>query len=611
MIFITQNQAVYEIKFKYDLDVIEKIKNVPGRCWVPDRKIWTIPKDKLGFLIKAFEGTRYENMLQITSDEMLNENAALDKTTYIPDIDTSDVKFHVKEGAKPYKHQLDFMKYAIDRQNKGNMSGFLVCDDQGLAKTCESMNLALYNKEKYGYKHCLIICCINSSKYNWKQDIIDHTKGEHIPYILGDRYKRNGNIREGSSEEKLYDLQTLTCYKKDEPLPYFIILNIEAIRFKQKLKSSKKGKKFETHYSIADRIVELINNGKINMVIIDEVHKNMSPQSKQGQEILHIKDKTGNKALWLPMSGTPITNKPTDVYTPLKLVNGHNYKSFYSWCNLFCVTGDYGMNDIIGYKNIPTLKDMISYHIIRRLKDDVLDLPPKIRYDEYINNTPYQDKLYSIVLANLRGMLSSIALSPNPLAQLMRLRQVNGSPEILDPELKVDKTYISHNAKMQRLIELVDEIIDRGEKVIIFSNWVEPLRTIYKILSEKYKICSFTGTMSSQDRQKHKEVFMNNSEYKILLGTIGAAGTTHTFTASNNIIFYDEPWTPSDKQQAEDRIYRIGTTKSVNIYTLISRNTVDEKVHDILYRKSTMSDLLIDNKLDLYKRPDLLDWILG
>lgn len=611
MIFIAQNQAVYEIKFKYDLDVIEKIKNVPGRCWVPDRKIWTIPRDKLGFLIKGFEGTRYENMLQITSDEHINENAKLDTTTYIPNIDIKDVKFHVKEGAKPYKHQLDFMKYAIDRQNKGNTSGFMVCDDQGLAKTCESMNLALYNKEKYKYKHCLVICCINSSKYNWKQDIIDHTKGEHIPYILGDRYKRNGNIREGSSEEKLYDLETLTCYKKDEPLPYFIILNIEAIRFKQKLKSSKKGKKFETHYSIADRIIELINDGEINMVIIDEVHKNMGPQSKQGQEILHIKDKTGNKALWLPMSGTPITNKPTDVYTPLKLVNGHNYKSFYSWCNLFCVTGDYGMNDIIGYKNIPTLKDMISYHIIRRLKDDVLDLPPKIRYDEYINNTPYQDKLYSIILANLRGMLSTIALSPNPLAQLMRLRQVNGSPEILDPELKVDKTYISHNAKMQRLIELVDEIIDRGEKVIIFSNWVEPLRTIYRILSEKYKICSFTGTMTTQDRQKHKEVFMNNPEYKILLGTIGAAGTTHTFTASNNIIFYDEPWTPSDKQQAEDRIYRIGTTKSVNIYTLISRNTVDERVHDILYRKSTMSDLLIDNKLDLYKRPDLLDWILG
>jgi putative helicase len=611
MIFITQNQAVYEIKFKYDLEVIEKIKNVPGRCWVPDRKIWTIPRDKLGFLIKGFEGTRYENMLQITSDEHINENAKLDTTTYIPNIDIKDVKFHVKEGATPYKHQLDFMKYAIDRQNKGNTSGFMVCDDQGLAKTCESMNLALYNKEKYKYKHCLVICCINSSKYNWKQDIIDHTRGEYIPYILGDRIKRNGNIREGSSEEKLYDLETLTCYKKDELLPYFIILNIEAIRFKQKLKSSKKGKKFDTHYSIADRIIELINNGEINMVIIDEVHKNMSPQSKQGEQILNIKAKTGNKALWLPMSGTPITNKPTDVYTPLKLVNGHNYKSFYSWCKFFCVTGDYGAMDIIGYKNIPTLKDMISYHMIRRLKDDVLDLPPKIRYDEYINNTPYQDKLYSIVLANLRGMLSSIALSPNPLAQLMRLRQVNGSPEILDPELKIDKTYIQHNAKMQRLIELVDEIVDRGEKLIIFSNWVEPLRTIYRILSEKYKICSFTGTMTSQDRQKHKEVFMNNPEYKILLGTIGAAGTTHTFTASNNIIFYDEPWTPSDKQQAEDRIYRIGTTKSVNIYTLISRNTVDERVHDILYRKSTMSDLLVDNKLDLYKRPDLLDWILG
>ena len=611
MIFITQNQAVYEIKFKYDIEIINRIKNIPGRCWVPDKKIWTIPKDKLGFLVKAFEGTKYENMLQIKSDEHINENEKLDKTTFIPNIDISDVNFYVKEGAKPYKHQLDFMKYAIDRQNKGNMSGFMVCDDQGLAKTCESMNLALYNKEKYGYKHCLVICCINSSKYNWKQDIKDHTRGKHIPYILGDRYKRNGDIREGSSEEKLKDLIDLKMYKKDEDLPYFIILNIEPLRYKQKLKSTKKGKKFETHYSITERIIELINKGYINMIIIDEVHKNMSPQSKQGEQILRIQKETQNKVMWLPMTGTPITNKPTDVYTPLKLINGHNYKSYYSWCNFFCVSGDYGALDIIGYKNIPTLKDMLSYHMIRRLKEDVLDLPPKIRYDEYVNNTPYQDKLYMNVLSNLRNELSTIALSPNPLAKLMRLRQVNGSPEVIDKELKLDNTYLSKNAKLKRLIELVDEIIDRGEKVVVFSNWVEPLRTIYRVLSQKYKVCSFTGTMTTQDREKHKQVFMKNDEYKILLATIGAGGTTHTFTASNNIIFYDEPWTPSDKLQAEDRIYRIGTTKTVNIYTLLTCNTVDERVHNILYRKSTMSDYLIDNKLDVYKNPELLDWIVG
>lgn len=611
MIFITQNQAVYEIKFKYDIEIINRIKQVPGRCWVPDRKIWTIPNDKLGFLVKSFEGTTYENMLQIKSNEHINENGKLDKTTFIPNIDISNVKFHVKEGAKPYKHQLDFMKYAIDRQNKGNMSGFMVCDDQGLAKTCESMNLALYNKDKYKFKHCLVICCINSSKYNWKQDILDHTRGEYNPYILGDRIKRNGDIREGSSEEKLNDLTDLKIYKKDEDLPYFIILNIEALRYKQKLKSTKKGKKFETHYSITDRIIELINNGYINMIIIDEVHKNMSPQSIQGKQILTIKHKTGNKAMWIPMTGTPITNKPTDVFTPLKIINGHNYSSYYAWCNMFCVHGDFGFGDIIGYKNIPTLKDMLSYHMIRRLKDDVLDLPPKIRYDEYIDNTPYQSKLYTDVQLNIRNSLSTIALSPNPLAQLMRLRQVNGSPEVIDKELKLDNTYLSKNAKLKRLIELVDEIIERNEKVVVFSNWVEPLRTIYSVLSQKYKVCSFTGTMTTQDREKHKQVFMKNDEYKILLATIGAGGTTHTFTASNNIIFYDEPWTPSDKLQAEDRIYRIGTTKSVNIYTLLTHNTVDERVHNILYRKGTMSDYLIDNKLDLYKNTDLLDWIVG
>ena len=250
--------------------------------------------------------------------------------------------------------------------------------------------------------------------------------------------------------------------------------------------------------------------------------------------------------------------------------------------------------------------------MIRRLKSDVLDLPPKIYYDEYVDNTEYQDRLYTETAVGLAGERESILKSLNPLAKFLRLRQVNGNPELVDDRLDIkDSHYLQKNAKLQRLLELLEEIHERGEKVIIFSNWVESLRTLYTFVSKKYKTCCFTGTMKESERQKHKEVFINNPSYTVMMGTFGALGTTHTLTVARNVIMYDEPWNPSDKVQAEDRAYRIGTNQSVNIYTLITRNTVDDKVHDILYTKSGISSFMVDNKLDIMNNPDLFNLLLS
>ena len=175
MINVIQNGEIYEITFPYDVNVIALIKNVPGRRWNPTGKMWTVPKDRLGFFINEFKGTQYESSINIQSDEDINRNESLSTTTEIPDIDISKIPFHVKEGSHPYKHQLDFMKWAIDRQNHGNLHGFICADEMGLGKSVESANLAIYNKKQYNYKHCLVICCVNSSKYHWQDDIQVHT----------------------------------------------------------------------------------------------------------------------------------------------------------------------------------------------------------------------------------------------------------------------------------------------------------------------------------------------------------------------------------------------------------------------------------------------------
>ncbi len=605
MITVNQNNEVYEVSFSYDPFVVDLVKNVPGRRWVASAKMWTIPKDKLGFLLAQFKGTVYENAVKIISDEQINENATLDTTVKIPNIDISQVPYYVKEGAEPFRHQLDFMKYGIFRQLKGNMNGFVVGDDPGLAKTSESMNLAIYNQKQYNFQHCLVICCVNCSKYNWVEDIKLHTRGKYVPYILGSRWRRNkSGYRVAEGKEKYDDLMSLKQYglKDGDPLPYFIVMNVEAIRYKI-------GKK----YAIADRLIELINQKYISMIIIDEVHKNLSPSSIQGKQLMRIKKSITESLMWLPMSGTPITKRPTDLFMPLRLIDAHRYNSFYMWSKEYCIYGGYGGHEIVGYKNVPRLKSQLQNNMIRRLKADVLkDLPSKIHYTEYVDNTPYQERLYENLVSGLLNEQEVIVKSLNPLSKFLRLRQVNGNPELIDTSCDITSSdYLRKNAKLQRLLELLEEIHERHEKVVIFSNWVESLRTLYKFVSKKYKTCCFTGTMKESDRQKHKEVFINNPNYTVMIGTFGALGTTHTLTVARNVIMYDEPWNPSDKSQAEDRCYRIGTKSSVNIYTLITRNTVDDRVHDILYTKSGISEFIVDDKLDIVNNPQLFNLLLS
>ena len=605
MIKIVQNNEVYEVSFQYDINIVELIKNVPGKCWHPESKIWTIAADKLGFFLNQLKGTRYENDVQIISQEHIDENASLDATTKIPDVDISKVKLYCKEGCSLYSHQLDFMKWALHRQFvQKNMKGFILADSPGLGKTLETTNLALYNKRNFKFKHCLIVCCVNSAKYNWYDDILTHTQGKATPYILGSRLKRDGSVRQKdiASKDKLQDLITMHMYSdENQPeLPYFLITNIESFRYRE-------GK----YMPFTQRIIELINAGCIHMIALDEIHKNTSPSSTQGKQLLKIKEKTKDKCMWIPITGTPIVKRPTDVYLPLKLVGGHTYSNYYSWCKQYCIYGGYGDKDIMGYKNIPQLKYMLQGNMIRRLKEDVLDLPPIIFNDVYVDNTSYQSKLYAKIAKEIEESRNSILDSMNPMLALLRLRQINGSPELVDDKLTINDSYVSKNAKLKELLRLLEEIHDRGEKVVIFSNWVEPLRTLYKFISKKYHTCVYTGTMADAKREEQKRKFIEDSKSTILIGTIGAAGVSHTFTVAENVIFYDEPWNYADKQQAWERVYRIGTTKTINVYTLLTRNTVDDRVHDVVYTKKHVSSYIVDGQLDLKNNPELFDLLLS
>lgn len=605
MITAVQNNDVYIIRFPYNKDIIALVKNVPGRMWDPDNKYWTIPVDRLGFLVQQLQNTPYEHSLQVYSAERIGQNATLDATASsdIPNIDINNISLYVQNGGHLFQHQTDFLKYAIDRYSRGLYSGFILGDQQGLGKTLEATNLALYNKKYRGLKHCLIISCVNSAKYNWVEDIKKHTNGEYTPYLLGSRKRKNGNIVVGGSADKLKDLTCGHMYgKKEEPvLPFFLIINIEAFHMRQ-----------NRRYPITERLATLLNKNYIGMVILDEIHRGCSPTSRQGKQILKLKkDTLGSKVTWLPMTGTPIINKPTDVFLPLKLVDGHTYNSYRNWCEHFCVYGGFGGYNIIAYKNIPQLKQMLQSNMLRRLKQDVLDLPDKLHTIEYVENTAYQAKLYKDIVMDTLAHKDEILSALNPMVKLLKLRQVNGSPELIDKDLVIDNSYLEKNSKMNRLLDLVNIIVSNNEKVVIFSNWVESLRTVYRFLAAHYKVCCYTGTMTSEERELHKKRFIEDPEYKIMIGTIGALGVSHTLTVANNVIFYDLPWNPGTMEQAEDRCHRAGTTSTVNIYSIITKGTVDEKVYNLIMHKDGISKYIVDNQLSFRDHPELLDLLLG
>lgn len=613
MISIVQSGPLYEIRFPYNDVLVSYVKQVPGRRWHPEDKFWSVPKDKVGFFLNLIRGTSFEQQLQIQSNEDLGVNTCLDVTSRyeIPDIDVSDVPQYVQEGGKLYRHQLDCLKYSIGRKEKGNFNGFLLADEMGLGKTLEVINLALFKKKYENAKHCLIICCVNSAKYNWAEDIKKHTNGKYEGYIIGSRkQKRKGTVRlNGSRSEKLKDLETGYKYSDEkcaEPLPYFLILNVEALR------TTDNSKKRAYRNVITLKIVEMCLNGDISMIALDEIHHNASPQSEQGKQILKIKELTGNRVEWIPMTGTPVVNKPTDVFLPMRLVEAHHENSYWRWNQHYCIYGGYGGHNVMGYKNIPELKSILEPNMLRRTKEQVLDLPEKVRHVEYVENSKVQAKLYQQVQDEIRSNMDEVYKSVNPLGKLLKLRQVNGCPELVSDEvIPTAKNYLTVNSKMKRAVDLIMDIIESGDKVVVFSNWIEPLRSLYRQLKKKkLEVASYTGSMSQEDRELSKENFINNPNCKVILGTIGALGTSHTLTVARSVVFFDEPWSMAALEQAEDRCHRVTSTGTVNVYSIITKDTIDEKVHNILSRKGAMSNFIVDNELNVRENPELLEYLL-
>ena len=346
-----------------------------------------------------------------------------------------------------------------------------------------------------------------------------------------------------------------------------------------------KSKKYVDNIDFAyDIEVKDNNNYTTNNVV---VHNCKNPTSMQGRAILTLT----NKAKYMvAMSGTPLMNNPLDLYFPMKWLGYENH-SFYQFKQHYCKLGGWGGSQVVGYKNLEEIRAMMDNIMLRRLKTEVLDLPEKIRKIEYVDMTPKQAQIYKEVYNGVMSELQKIKFSNNPLSMMIRLRQATGWTGILSQT-------VQESAKMDRMIELIEEISASGQKAIVFSNW-ESITEVAREKLKEYKPAYITGATKADERMKEVDRFQNDAKCKVIIGTIGAMGTGLTLTAAQNVIFLDSPWNMALKAQAEDRAHRIGTKGTVNIITLCCRDTIDERIEEIVQKKGEISDALVDGKISI------------
>lgn len=555
------------VSFEYDSNLVSIIKSMGTRVYIPEKKTWEIPESAVPMLMSRLHD--YDVLLR---GEMRHE--------------TPESHAQLPSGfvftTKPYRHQMEGVIYGLEHES------FLLGDDQGLGKTKEIIDIAMCRKQTDGIKHCLIICGINGNKYNWADEVKIHSREDS--WILGTRFTKRPPIKmiEGSTKDKMEDLNNI-------PHQFFWITNIETLRcgsFKEK-----QGKRTVTRFPIAEKIQELCDRGIIGMIAFDEAHKAKNPDSQQGKALLSI-DCKGPK---IPMSGTFVLNNPLDLYLPLKWA-GFETHSFYAYKQHYCTMGGFGGKEIVGYKNLDELRSMVSKVMLRRVKGDVLDLPPKVHTIEWVDAYPEQKSLYKDVRDQVRDNIDKVKVHPDPLSEMLRLRQVTGYPGILS-------STVTKSAKMDRMEELVEDEVSVGGKAIIFSNWSEMTNVIRHKL-KKYNPAYITGEVGSVQRMEEKDRFQNDPNCKVMIGTIGALGTGFTLTAAQLVIFVDEPWNRGIKDQAEDRAHRIGTRGTVRIVTILTRDTVDEGVYNLVQKKGKMADLLVDGKVDGKNVDNVLSYLL-
>ena len=453
---------------------------------------------------------------------------------------------HFQGELRPYqKSGLDWLAFL----NEYGFGGCLA-DDMGLGKTVQALALLQLQKEKLNKNLVSLIVAPTSVISNWQREASRFTPQLKIYMHYGaDRTKEIGHFKQ-------FDL---------------II----------------------TSYALLWRDFELLKEMPFYYIILDESQKIKNPLSVTAKAAYQLK-----ASHRLVMTGTPIENNLTELWAQFQFINPGMLGSLNAFNNYF---GKAIEKDGDAQK-AEQLRKLIYPFILRRTKEMVVkELPPKIENILFCNMTGPQEKTYekwrdyyrAVILKAIdeKGLNRS---KMKVLEGLTRLRQLAVHPAM------VDRQYHQNSGKFEALEDMLEDVIRENHKVLIFSQFVKALSLVRKKLDAR-ELPYLYMDGRTRKRQELVDQFQQNEQIKIFLISLKAGGLGLNLTAADYVIHLDPWWNPAVESQAMDRAHRIGQTKKVFVYKLITKGTVEEKILELQRKKQKLSRQLITTDAAFFK----------
>ncbi|MGB4439072.1 MAG: SNF2 helicase associated domain-containing protein, partial [Sedimentibacter sp.] len=457
--------------------------------------------------------------------------------------ESEDSDFELPEHLKPIirNYQLTGYKW-LKTLSKYSLGGILA-DDMGLGKTLQAISLLLSEKG-CGYRPSIVICP-TSLVYNWKSEIEKFSPDISALIIIGNANQRHELISTINDYELIF-----------------------------------------TSYDLIKRDIELYQNLEFKYCILDEAQyiKNSTTQNAKAVKLI-------KSDVRFALTGTPIENSLADLWSIFDFIMPGfllTYRKFKDKYEIPIVKEE-------DKEILKRLHKQIQPFILRRLKKDVLkELPDKIETISYAHMETTQKKLYSAELIKLNSQFNNETEKNGfdksqikILAMLTRLRQI-----CCDPSLCFEN-YKGGSAKLDLCMEIVKNSIENGHKLLIFSQFTSMLNIIEKHLRINFiDYYMLTGATKSMERLEMANKF-NQDKTPVFLISLKAGGTGLNLTGADVVIHFDPWWNISAQNQATDRTHRIGQNNKVQVFKLIAKDTIEEKIEKLQQNKSDLAESVI------------------
>lgn len=508
-------------------------------------------------------------------------------------------------------HQKEAVQFLLHRKK------CILADDMGLGKT-NSLSVASIE----GNFDSVIIICPSSLKTNWKKELMWYIPEKDISIIESIKTKTKSELEkflgygEGRSGLTVKELQNEAVVKGKWIDNRFVIINFDILDEFYEIPKTRSKANIELAYNNSPMLQYITN--KKTLLIVDEAHR-LSNNTSIRYKIIEDLIKRGNPDSIYLATGTPITNNPQNFYCLLKLLNEPITDDWEYYMNRYCgamkipAKGEkerwtnfflshvkknswYDLNQdekdrlkeyinknarkitiMKDGTNLEELKLRVQHLYLRRTKEDIGNsLPNKTIHELYYDLSPLQKEEYD----KLWDEYETAQLELDPTKEINK--------DLL--EGAIYRKYCS-NQMIPNTIKLTEQLISDGKKVIIATCYDEELNLLKEYFGDKAVV--YNGKMNTKQKDNAQKSFTVDPNIMVFIGNIIAAGVGITLTVSQSIIFNNISFVPGECRQMEDRVYRIGQTKDVDIYYQMFRDTQYEKMWEIVLKKELVINTVI------------------